>query len=71
MTHSKMTLIKSLYLPLFSISEQHHNSTDSTAQDCDTLTKVSDLGVHVRIEQHILRLKVPVHNHVSVAVVDR
>lgn len=41
---------------------------------CDRCTKprteVCDLGIHVRVEQHVLGLEVSVHHHVSVAVVD-
>jgi len=35
----------------------------------DSLTEVCNLGIHVCIKQHIFRLEVSVHHHVSVAVV--
>lgn len=32
-------------------------------------TKVCNLGIHVRIQQDVLRLQVSVHHHVSVTVI--
>lgn len=39
------------------------------AATVEALTEVSDLGVHVGVQQDVLGLEVPVHHHVPVAVV--
>lgn len=45
--------------------------TDPQVEDRNALTEVCNLGIHVRIEQHIFWLEVSMHHHVPVAVVDR